>query len=366
MGYGNSFGKLFKITTFGESHGNAVGVVLEGLPSGFSIDIENINYELERRKPGQSAITSARKEPEKLEILSGIFQGKTTGTPLCVIVKNKDARSKDYDFIKDIYRPSHADFSYHKKYGFYDYRGGGRASARETVGRVIAGAIAKQFLSEKLQTRIYAYTEQIYTLKIPENQNISYEKTEENAVRCPHKETAEKMIHLIKKIKKEGDSVGGIVRGVVKNPPVGLGEPVFDKLEARLASAMMSLPASKGFEIGKGFSSVMMKGSEHNDIFILKEGKIRTATNRSGGVSGGIGNGEDLVFRVAFKPVSTIMKPQKSVSKEGKETILPPRGRHDPCVVPRAVPIVEAMTAIVLLDFYLMQKTREKNETKRL
>ncbi len=359
MGYGNSFGKLLKITTFGESHGNAVGVIIEGFPAGFKIDTENLHYELARRKPGQSPVTTTRQEDEELEILSGYFQEKTTGTPLCIVVKNKDARSKDYDFIKDIYRPSHADFTYHKKYDFYDYRGGGRASARETVARVLAGAIAKQFLFQREKIKIHAYTEQIYNIKIPENQMFSYEDTEKNIVRCPHKKTAEKMIALIREIKKQGDSVGGIIKCVVENMPVGLGEPVFDKLEARLASAMMSLPASKAFEIGKGFSSVLMKGSEHNDLWEIRNGNIRTKTNNAGGTLGGISNGENLVFRVAFKPTSTVMKPQKSVSKQGKETELPPKGRHDPCVVPRAVPIVEAMTAIVLLDFYLLQKTRK-------
>jgi chorismate synthase len=357
---GNTFGQLFRVTTFGESHGGAVGAVVDGCPPGLNISTEDIQKDLDRRKPGQSKITSPRKEEDKIEILSGIFEGKTTGTPILLIAKNKNARPEDYEKFKDVFRPSHADFTYEKKFGFRNWQGSGRASARETLARVAAGAIAKKFLKEKLGIEFLAYVEQVGEIKTEVDFNkVTIEMIESNIVRCPDKKIAEKMINLIEKVGKEGDSVGGVIRGVIKNVPVGLGEPVFDKLSADLGKAMLSIPAVKGFEIGSGFEGVNMRGSQHNDSFYVdKNGKIRTKTNFSGGIQGGISNGEDIYFRVAFKPVSTIKKVQKTVNKQKEEVILEATGRHDPCVLPRAVPIVETMAAITIIDHYLRHKAQ--------
>ena len=363
MGLGNIFGDFFRVITFGESHGPAIGVTIEGLPAGLPLDLNEIRKELLRRKPGQSQITTQRNEPEEITILSGLFEGKTIGTPLTIIVLNKDHKSKDYDHIKSLFRPSHSDYTYYEKYTHYDYRGGGRSSARETVARVIAGNIAKQLLQKFTSIEIITFVEQIYNVKMPEemkNKDWDLKDIESNMIRCPHQPTAKKMIALIEKIRNEGDSVGGIIYCKIKNVPIGLGEPVFDKLPAKLAQAIMSLPATKGFEIGSGFSSVLMKGSEHNDKFTIKNGQIRTETNYSGGVQGGISNGEDIYFRVAFKPTSTIQKKQQTVNKEGRIVEFEGKGRHDPCVLPRAVPIVEAMSYIVLADLFMKQFLREK------
>ena len=353
---GNTFGQLFRVTTFGESHGGAVGCVVDGCPPGLKISVEDIQKELDRRRPGQSKITSPRKEDDKIEILSGIFEGKTTGTPIMMMAKNKDARPEDYEKLKDIFRPSHADFTYEKKYGIRNWQGSGRASARETLARVAAGAIAKIFLKEKLGIEFLAYVEQVGEIKVKDVGvgHVRPEQIESNIVRCPDEKTAVKIIQLIDRLIREGDSVGGIIRGIIKNVPAGLGEPVFDKLSADLGKAMLSIPAVKGFEIGSGFEGSKMRGSEHNDSFCLDENKkIKTKTNFSGGIQGGISNGEQIYFRVAFKPVSTIRKAQKTVDKQKQEIILEATGRHDPCVVPRAVPIVEAMAAITIIDHYL-------------
>ncbi|MFN8671778.1 MAG: chorismate synthase [Candidatus Sericytochromatia bacterium] len=350
---GNSFGKILKITTFGESHGHSLGVVIDGFPPNLDIDIDLIKKDLERRKPGQSHITTQRKENEEFEIVSGIFNGKSTGMPIAVVIKNQDQKSKDYEHISDKFRPSHADYTFFSKYGIRDYRGGGRSSARETASRVIAGSFAKMIL-KKINVEIYAYVSQVGKLKLDKNYNeIDFEQIENNIVRCPDQELASKMIEEIDSIRKEGDTIGGVVSCIAKNVPVGLGEPVFDKLHAELGKAMLSINAVKGFEYGSGFDSVTMKGSEHNDIFYNDKGKIKTKTNFSGGIQGGISNGEDIFFRVAFKPVATIMKEQESIDEKGNLVIIKGKGRHDPCVVPRAVPIVEAMCALVLADYYL-------------
>ncbi|HEY8402432.1 MAG TPA: chorismate synthase [Cytophagaceae bacterium] len=352
----NSFGKLFRISTFGESHGAAVGVILDGCPAGLEIDQEFIQAELDRRKPGQSKITTQRKEEDIIEILSGVFEGKSTGTPIAMIVRNADQRSKDYSHIADKYRPSHADFTYQEKYGIRDYRGGGRSSARETLARVAAGAIAKTLL-KKLGVEITAYVSQVGPIRISDNyKELDLSQTETNIVRCPDPTMADKMIELIDQARKNQDTIGGVVSCVIKGTPVGWGEPVFDKLHAELGKAMLSINAVKGFEYGSGFSGVEMYGSQHNDIFYKDGDKVRTKTNYSGGVQGGISNGEDIYFRVAFKPVATIMKDQESINQAGESTIVSGKGRHDPCVVPRAVPIVEAMAALVLADFYLRNK----------
>ncbi len=357
---GNTFGQLFRITTFGESHGGAVGCVVDGCPPGLKISVEDIQKDLDRRHPGQSKITSPRKEEDKIEILSGVFEGKTIGTPIMMMAKNKDARPEDYEKLKDVFRPSHADFTYEKKYGFRNWQGSGRASARETLARVAAGAIAKKLLKEKLGIEFFTYVEQVGKIKTEIDFNkVTFEQIESNIVRCPDEKVAEKMIQLINQLIQEGDSVGGVIRGLIKNVPVGLGEPVFDKLSADLGKAMLSIPAVKGFEIGSGFEGVKMKGNQHNDQFYLDEdGKIRTKTNFSGGIQGGISNGENIYFRVAFKPVSTIKKAQKTVNKQMQEIILEAVGRHDPCVLPRAVPIVEAMAAITIMDHYLRHKAQ--------
>jgi chorismate synthase len=352
---GNSYGTLFKISTFGESHGPAIGVVIDGCPAGLEIDETFIQSELSRRKPGQSKITTQRKEDDTFKILSGIFEGKSTGTPIAIVIENQDQRSKDYGHIENTFRPSHADFTYQEKYGIRDHRGGGRSSARETAARVAAGAIAKLLL-RKYSIEINAFVSQVGELKAPHYASLDLSKTEDNIVRCPDPATAEKMIALIDQVRLDRDTIGGIVTCVIKNTPVGLGEPVFDKLHAELGKAMLSINAVKGFEYGSGFEGVTLRGSQHNDEFVNEGGKIRTKTNHSGGVQGGISNGEDIYFNVAFKPVATIMQDQQSVDKDGNEAIVSGKGRHDPCVVPRAVPIVEAMAALVLVDFVLRAK----------
>lgn len=352
---GNIFGHLFRISTFGESHGGAVGVVIDGCPPRLEISSEEIQVELDRRRPGQSKITTPRKETDTCEILSGVFQGKTLGTPITILVKNQDTRPQDYDQMATTYRPSHADATYDAKYGFRNWQGGGRSSARETIGRVAAGAIAKKILKQVAGVEIIAYVKQIKDLESEIDPNtVTLEQVESNIVRCPDSQAAERMIELIEKIRDDGNSIGGIVECVARNVPKGLGEPVFDKLEADLAKAVMSLPASKGFEIGSGFAGTLLSGIEHNDEFYTDEkGEIRTVTNRSGGVQGGISNGENIIIRTAFKPTATIRKEQRTVTSGGEETILAAKGRHDPCVLPRAVPMVEAMVALVLCDHLL-------------
>jgi len=353
----NSQGNLFRITTFGESHGPSMGVIIDGCPAGIKIDEKFIQSELDRRRPGQSKITSGRKEKDELEILSGIFEGKTTGVPIAIMIRNKDIRSKDYSHIADKFRPSHADFTYHQKFGARDYRGGGRSSARETVNWVASGAIAKLIL-KNIGVKINAYVSEVGEIKCPfPYHQLNLSQTESNIVRCPDAEIANKMIGLIEKTKKQGDTVGGVITAVITGAPVGIGEPVFHKLHAELGKAMLSINAAKGFEYGSGFEGSKMKGSEHNDAFYNADNQIKTRTNYSGGIQGGISNGEDIYFRVAFKPVATIMKDQESVNVKGEKVILKGRGRHDPCVVPRAVPIVEALAALVIVDFYLIAQT---------
>ncbi|MES2560599.1 MAG: chorismate synthase [Bacteroidota bacterium] len=350
---GNSFGELFRITTFGESHGVALGVVIDGCPSNLPLNEEMVLKELARRKPGQSSITTERKEDESIEVLSGIFEGKTTGAPIAIVVRNKDQRPQDYDLLKDVYRPSHADYTYEQKYGIRDHRGSGRASARETVARVIAGAIAKQILSG-YGISVTAYVSQVAHIKLEKAYTeLDLSLVEQNSVRCPDPTTAQQMLSLIEEVKAEGDSVGGTISCVITGTPVGLGEPVFDKLHADLGKAMLSINACKGFDIGSGFESITMKGSLHNDVFLSENSKIKTGTNHSGGVQGGISNGEDIYFRCAFKPVSTIRKEQQTVDTHAQTTTLSATGRHDPCVLPRAVPIVESMAALVLVDHLL-------------
>jgi chorismate synthase len=351
----NIYGTLFRISTFGESHGPAIGVIIDGCPAGLMIDESFIQSELNRRKPGQSKITTQRKEDDTFKILSGVFEGKSTGTPIALVIENQDQRSKDYSHIQNTYRPSHADFTYDAKYGFRDYRGGGRSSARETAARVAAGAIAKLLLRTD-GVEIGAFVSQVGELKAPHYTQLDLSKTEDNIVRCPDATTAEKMIALIDQVRLDRDTIGGVVTGVIKNSPVGLGEPVFDKLHAELGKAMLSINAVKVFEYGSGFEGIKLRGSQHNDEFVNEAGKIRTKTNHSGGVQGGISNGEDIYFNVAFKPVATIMQDQQTVDKEGNEATVSGKGRHDPCVVPRAVPIVEAMAALVLADFLLRSR----------
>ncbi|MBT8239425.1 MAG: chorismate synthase [Croceitalea sp.] len=352
---GNSFGHLFRLTTFGESHGKAIGGVIDGCPAGINLDLESIQNELNRRKPGQSAIVTQRKEPDTVEFYSGIFDGKTTGTPIGFAIHNTNQKSKDYSHIKDSYRPSHADYVYDKKYGFRDYRGGGRSSARETASRVVAGAIAKQLLQG---VHINAFVSQVGKMKLEKPyQELDFDQIESNAVRCPDQATASKMEDYIKAIKKEGDTIGGVITCVAQNVPIGLGEPVFDKLHAELGKAMLSINAVKGFEYGSGFKGVQMKGSAHNDQF-NEDGT--TKTNLSGGVQGGISNGMDIYFNVAFKPVATVLQAYETIDNKGKKVQTQGKGRHDPCVVPRAVPIVEAMTALVLADFQLLARTNKK------
>jgi chorismate synthase len=355
---GNTYGTLFKISTFGESHGLAIGVVIDGCPAGLEIDEAFIQTELTRRKPGQSKITTQRKEDDTFKILSGVFEGKTTGAPIAIVIENQDQRSKDYIHIENTFRPSHADFTYQEKYGIRDYRGGGRSSARETAARVAAGAIAKLFL-RKYRIEINAFVSQVGELKAPHYTALNLSTAEDNIIRCPDPAIAEKMIALIDRVRLDRDTIGGIVTCVIKNTPVGLGEPVFDKLHAELGKAMLSINAVKGFEYGSGFEGVQLRGSQHNDEFYNEGGRIRTKTNHSGGVQGGISNGEDIYFNVAFKPVATIMQDQHTVDKDGNDAIVSGKGRHDPCVVPRAVPIVEAMAALVLVDFLLRAKVNQ-------
>ncbi|WP_068472416.1 chorismate synthase [Saccharicrinis aurantiacus] len=353
---GNSFGQFFKLTSFGESHGKAVGGVIEGVKPGIDIDLDFIQAELNRRRPGQSAITTPRDEKDKVEILSGILDGKATGTPIGFVIWNADQRSKDYGNIKDVYRPSHADYTYQQKYGIRDHRGGGRSSARETIARVVAGAIAKLVL-KSYDVEISAYTSQVGTLKLEKPYTeLDLSKTEDNIVRCPDAEVAEQMIEYIDKVRQDKDSVGGVISCVIKNSPVGLGEPVFDKFHAEMGKAMLGINAVKGFDYGMGFKAAEMKGSQHNDEFIMDADEVRTKTNRSGGVQGGITNGEDIYMNVAFKPIATILKEQNTVNKQGEEIVSTVKGRHDPCVLPRAVPIVEAMAAMVMVDMIYLNK----------
>ncbi|MDG4950426.1 chorismate synthase [Weeksellaceae bacterium KMM 9724] len=348
----NTIGKLFQLTSFGESHGKAIGGIITGCPAGIALDFDKIQHELDRRKPGQSNIVTQRKEDDEVEFLSGIFEGKTTGMPIGFQIENQNQKSKDYSHIKDVYRPSHADFTYDKKYGHRDYRGGGRTSARETANWVVAGAIAKQIIPE---IEINAYVSSVGDLFLEKPyQALDFSKTDENVVRCPDDEVAEQMIQKIKDTRKQGDTIGGTITCVVKNVPVGLGEPIFDKLHARLAFAMMSINAVKGFEYGSGFCGAKMNGSEHNDLF-NEDGS--TKSNLSGGIQGGISNGMDIYFRVAFKPVATLMQTQPTIDKDGNVVEMQGKGRHDACVVPRAVPIVEALAAMVLADFSLLNKT---------
>ena len=354
----NSFGHIFRLTSFGESHGPAIGGVIDGMPAGITVDMDFIQNELNRRRPGQSQLTTARKETDELEVLSGVFEGKTTGQPIGFIVRNQNQHSDDYENLRNVFRPSHADFTYWQKYGIRDHRGGGRSSARETISRVVAGAFAKLVLRE-LGITIQAYTQQVGDIALTGTYNdYDLDQTDSNDVRCPDSATAQRMADLIGKVKAEGDTIGGVIACVVKGCPIGLGEPVFGKLQAELAHAMLSINAAKGFEYGMGFAGVTQRGSEQNDIFMPDEdGGITTRTNRSGGIQGGISNGQDIYFRVAFKPVATLLREQETVNIEGEPTLLHARGRHDACVLPRAVPIVEAMAAITLIDNYLLNKT---------
>jgi len=352
----NTFGNIFRLTSFGESHGEAIGGVIDGCPAGIVVDTDFIQNELNRRKPGQSALTTSRKEADEVEFLSGIYEGQTTGTPIGFIVRNTNSHSSDYDNLKNVYRPSHADYTYQQKYGIRDQRGGGRSSARETIARVVAGAFAKLIL-KKQGIEIIAYTSQVGPIRVDKSyKELDLSKIESNPVRCPDTEKSEEMMNLIKMIKGKGDTIGGVITCVCRGVPVGLGEPVFGKLHAALGNAMLSINAVKGFEYGMGFEGVQYKGSEMNDIFYIKpDGEIGTKTNHSGGIQGGISNGEDIYFRVAFKPVATLLRKQQTVDKDGNEVILKVRGRHDSCVLPRAVPVVEAMAAMVILDYYLMR-----------
>src|SRR6187431_900517 len=353
---GNSIGRLFTVTTFGESHGPALGCIVDGCPPGLVLTEADIQPFLELRRTGTSRHTSQRKEPDQVRILSGVFEGRTTGTPIGLLIENEDQRSRDYEKIKDRFRPGHADYTYQEKYGFRDYRGGGRSSARETLARVAAGALAKTILA-KANIKIQAYVSQVGPLKLTTDYKaLNIPNAETNIIRCPDDTMAEKMIEFIDETRKNKDTVGGVVSCVIEGSPVGLGEPVFDKLHAELGKAMLSINAVKGFEYGSGFAGTMLRGSEHNDEFVNQDGKIHTKTNHSGGVQGGISNGEDIYFNVAFKPVATIMQDQTSVDKSGNEVTVSGKGRHDPCVVPRAVPIVEAMAALVLADFVLRNK----------
>ncbi len=354
---GNSLGTLFKITTFGESHGEAVGVIIDGCPPLLEVDINFIQNEMERRRPGQSTLTTQRNEGDQIQIVSGVFEGKTTGAPIAIIIPNKDQRSKDYEALKDIYRPSHADYVYETKYGIRDYRGGGRSSARATAAVVAAGAIAKLLL-KKEGIIIQAYVNEVGEIETPlPYTELDISQTEKNSIRCPHPETAKKMIALIENAKSEGDSLGGTIICVIQNTPVGLGEPVFDKLQADLAKAMLSINATKGFEYGSGFAGTKLKGSQHNDSFVSDNNTIKTTTNHSGGIQGGISNGMDIYCKIAFKPTATISQQQQTINKQGETISFEAKGRHDPCVLPRAVPIVEAMAALVFADHLLRNKT---------
>ncbi len=355
----NTFGHLFRITTWGESHGGGVGVVIDGCPPRLALTEADVQPDLDRRRPGQSSIVTPRKEADTVQILSGTFEGKTLGTPIMMWVKNTDARPEAYSEMAGKFRPSHADYTYFAKYGFRNWQGGGRSSARETIGRVAAGAVAKKVLKEQFGVEVLAFVKQVQKISAEVDVNkVTLKEVESNIVRCPEAATAAKMIRLIERTRKAGDSVGGIVAGVARGVPAGWGEPVFDRLEADLGKAMLSLPASKGFDLGSGFDSILMTGREHNDAFRNVKGQVRTVTNRSGGVQGGISNGETIYFRVAFKPVATVMHEQDTVGNDLKNTTLKGRGRHDPCVLPRAVPMVEAMTALVLIDHALRHKAQ--------
>ena len=351
----NTFGEIFRLTTFGESHGPAIGGVIDGMPAGISIDLGVVQHELDRRRPGQSALTTPRKESDRVEILSGLFEGKTTGTPIGFIIRNENQHSADYDNLRDVFRPSHADYTYYNKYGIRDHRGGGRASARETAARCVAGAFAKIALQTQ-GISVKAYTSQVGGIALPGTyKDYDLNAIESNAVRCPDAATAEKMADLIKSVKAEGDTIGGIITGVITGVPVGVGEPAFGKLHATLGAAMLSINAAKGFDYGSGFAGVAQRGSKQNDLFVTdNEGHVHTLTNNSGGIQGGISNGEDIYFRVAFKPVATLLREQATIDKEGHAATVKARGRHDACVLPRAVPVVESMAAVTLLDYLLI------------
>ncbi len=356
---GNSFGQLFRITTCGESHGGAVAVIVDGCPPGLEISEYDIQSELNRRRPGQSPITTPRNEADEVHILSGVFEGKTSGTPILLLVYNKDMRPQDYSELKKLFRPSHADFTYLKKYGLRDFRGSGRASARETLARVAAGAIAKKYLRLHGKIEILSFVEQVTNIRADVNlKRVTAKAIDATAIRCPDRDVAKKMIRLIEKVKREGDSVGGIITGLIRNAPMGLGEPVFDKLSADLGKAMLGINAVKGFEIGSGFGGVALRGSQHNDSFVMVRGRTRFKSNHAGGTLGGISTGEDIYFRVAFKPTSTIMKEQRTVTTAGRPITMKASGRHDPCVLPRAVPIVDAMAALVVMDHLLRQRAQ--------
>ncbi len=353
----NHFGHLFTLTTFGESHGPAIGGVIDGMPAGIAIDTDFIQHELNRRRPGQSELTTGRQEGDKVELLSGVFEGVSTGTPIGFLVRNTNQRSHDYDEMKTVYRPSHADFTYQQKYGVRDHRGGGRSSARITISRCVGGALAKLALRQ-VGISINAYTSQVGDITLPDDYHeYDLTQSENNAVRCPDPQKAEEMAELIRAVKAEGDTIGGVITCVIKGCPIGLGEPEFSKLHADLGQAMLSINAAKGFEYGEGFSGTRWRGSEQNDPFICQDGHITTKTNHSGGVQGGLSNGQDIVFRVAFKPIATLLRTQETVDMDGHPTLLKAKGRHDPCVLPRAVPVVEAMAAMVIIDHYLLQKT---------
>ena len=351
----NTFGEIFRLTTFGESHGPAIGGVIDGMPAGICIDLGVVQHELDRRRPGQSALTTPRKESDRVEILSGLFEGKTTGTPIGFIIRNENQHSADYDNLRDAFRPSHADYTYYNKYGIRDHRGGGRASARETAARCVAGAFAKIALHTQ-GISVKAYTSQVGAIALPGTyKDYDLDATERNAVRCPDPATAEKMAALIKSVKAEGDTIGGIITGLITGVPVGVGEPAFGKLHAALGAAMLSINAAKGFDYGSGFAGVTQRGSEQNDLFVTdNEGHVHTLTNNSGGIQGGISNGEDIYFRVAFKPVATLLREQPTIDKDGNAATIKARGRHDACVLPRAVPVVESMAAVTLLDYLLI------------
>lgn len=352
----NSFGNIFRLTTFGESHGAGIGGIIDGCPAGLTIDIDFVQSELDRRKPGQSKITTQRKESDTVEFFSGIFEGQTTGTPIGFLVRNQDQHSNDYNNLKDVFRPSHADYTYIQKYGVRDHRGGGRSSARETIARVVGGAIAKQLLSQ-LNISIQAYVSSVGTISLEKPyQELDLTRTEENIIRCPDAETAEKMIARVEQAGKDHDTVGGTISCVIKGVPAGWGVPVFNKLHADLGFAMLGINAVKGFEYGSGFEGTKLSGSEHNDIFVNENGTVKTVTNHSGGIQGGISNGQDIYFSVAFKPIATLLKEQKTIDKDLNETTINPKGRHDACVLPRAVPIVESMAALVLADHFMMSK----------
>jgi chorismate synthase len=352
----NTFGKIFRLTSFGESHGRGIGGIIDGCPAGIELDVELIQKDLSRRKPGQSKITTQRKEADQVEFLSGVFEGKTQGTPIAFVIWNEDQHPQDYNNLKDVFRPSHADYTYMKKYGTRDHRGGGRSSARETIARVVAGAIAKQILATP-GVSIQAYVSQVGEIKLNKfYTELDLSKTEDNIVRCPDDETAQKMIDRIQVALKDRDTVGGVITCVIKGVPAGWGEPVFNKLHADLGFAMLGINAVKGFEYGSGFEGTKLSGSQHNDVFVLTDSGVRTKTNHSGGIQGGISNGEDIYFNVAFKPIATLLKEQDTVDKDNKEVVIKPKGRHDPCVLPRAVPIVEAMAALVLADHFLLSK----------